>query len=316
MDITYFSDGAKIKHFDSLAALLDTYFSEKDRLEKIRQRGRDLITLISNAISRTERKLSLQRESLIESEKGEEYKRYGDLITANIYKIQRGMESVFCVDYYDESCPEIEIALDKRLSPAQNAQRYYKLYNKSKKAKEVLTEQIKIWEGELIYLDSVRAFLDKAVTEEDINELREELYRSGYSAKMKNYRPQKKIRLAPMQYKTSGGYTLFVGKNNIQNDNLTFKLADKGDIWFHVKDMPGSHVIMQTYGEEPGESDYTEAAEIAAYYSKATAGPVAVDYTKVKNVKKPAGAKPGFVIYKTNFTAYVSPKNPENKENG
>ena len=316
MDITYFEGGAKIKSFDSLAELLDTYFSEKDRLEKIRQRGRDLIILISNAISRTERKLSLQRESLLESERGEEYKRNGDLITANIYKIQRGMDRVLCVDYYDESCAEIEITLDTRLSPAANAQRYYKLYNKAKKAKEVLTEQIKIWEGELLYLDSVRAFLDKAVTEEDINELREELYRSGYSAKLKNYRPQKKIKLTPMQFKTSGGYTVLVGKNNIQNDNLTFKVADKGDLWFHVKDMPGSHVIMQTGGQEPSESDYTEAAEIAAYYSKATAGPVPVDYTKVKNIKKPAGSKPGFVIYKTNYTAYVSPKNPENKENG
>ncbi|MBR5140579.1 MAG: NFACT family protein [Clostridia bacterium] len=316
MDITYLEGGARINHFDSLSDLLDSYFSEKDRLEKIRQRGRDLITLISNAISRTERKLGLQRESLLESERGEDYKRNGDLITSNIYKITRGMDKVLCVDYYDESCPEIEITLDTRLSPAQNAQRYYKLYNKAKKAKEILTEQIKIWEGELIYLDSVRAFLDKAVIEEDINELREELYRSGYSSKMKNYLPQKKVRLTPMQYKTSGGYTLLVGKNNIQNDNLTFKIADKGDIWFHVKDMPGSHVIMQTEGKEPSEIDYTEAAEIAAYYSKATAGPVAVDYTKVKNIKKPAGAKPGFVIYKTNFTAYVSPKNPENKENG
>ena len=119
-----------------------------------------------------------------------------------------------------------------------------------------------------------------------------------------------------MQYETSGGYTVLVGKNNIQNDNLTFKLAAKDDIWFHVKDMPGSHVIMQTGGEEPSERDYTEAAEMAAYFSKATAGPVAVDYTKVKNVKKPAGSKPGFVIYKTNYTAYVSPKNPEDSKNG
>ena len=316
MNISYLGSAVKIKTFDSFSELLDLYFSEKDRLEKIRQRGRDLITLINNAISRTERKLAIQREALFDSERGEEYKKYADLITANIYRIERGMEKVFCVDYYDENCPEIEINLDSRLSPSANAQRYYKLYNKAKKAREVLTEQIKLWENELVYLDSVRSFLDKAETDEDISELREELYRSGYSSKMKNYRPQKKIKLQAMSYTTSGGYGILVGKNNIQNDNLTFKLAAKDDIWFHVKDMPGSHVIMQTGGEEPSERDYTEAAEIAAYYSKATAGPVAVDYTKVRNVKKPAGSKPGFVIYKTNYTAFVSPKNPEDREDG
>ena len=316
MDITYLENAARTKSFDNFADLLDLYFSEKDRLEKIRQRGRDLIMLINNAISRTERKLNLQREALLESERGEEYKKCADLITSNIYRIERGMENVLCVDYYDENCPEIEIALDSRLSPSANAQRYYKLYNKAKKAKEVLSEQIKLWESELLYLDSVRAFLDKAESEEDISELREELYRAGYSSKMKNYRPQKKIKMQNMQYKTSGGYTVLVGKNNMQNDNLTFKVASKDDVWFHVKDMPGSHVILETNGEEPGERDYTEAAEIAAYFSKATAGPVAVDYTKVRNVKKPAGSKPGFVIYKTNYTAFVSPRNPEERDNG
>ena len=315
MDITYLG-GLRVKRFENFTSLLDLYFSEKDRHEKIRQRGRDLINLINNAIARTERKLALQREALIDSERGEEYKKCADLITSNIYRIERGMERVLCVDYYDETCPEIEIALDSRLSPSSNAQRYYKLYNKAKKAKEVLTEQIKLWESELVYLDSVRAFLDKAETEEDISELREELYRAGYSSKMKNYRPQKKVKLQFMQFKTSGGYTVLVGKNNIQNDHLTFKVALKDDIWFHVKDMPGSHVIMQASGQEPSERDYTEAAEIAAYFSSATAGPVAVDYTRVKNVKKPAGSKPGFVIYKTNYTAFVSPRNPEEKENG
>ena len=165
-----------------------------------------------------------------------------------------------------------------------------------------------------MYLDSVRAFLDKAKTEEDIAELREELYRSGYSSKMKDYRPQKKIKLKPIELSTSGGYPVLVGRNNIQNDHLTFKLAAKDDIWFHVKDIPGSHVILVTDGEEPGEQDYTEAAEIAAYYSKAAGAPVAVDYTKVKNVKKPSGSKPGFVIYKTNYTAFVTP-NSHAKDN-
>lgn len=308
MDITYLGSDVQILHFETLSEVLDVYFAEKDRIERIRQRAHDLITLLNNAIARTERKLALQREALLDSEKGEEYKNKADLITANIYKIQRGMTSVRCIDYYSDGCPEIEIALDSRLSPAQNAQRLYKLYNKAKNASTILAEQIEIWERELVYLDSVRSFLDKAETEEDLNELREELYRSGYSAKLKNYRPQKKIRLKPIELKTSGGYPLFVGRNNIQNDYLTFKVAEKNDIWFHVKDMPGSHVIMVTGGEEPSARDYTEAAEAAAYYSKATAGPVAVDYTEVRNIKKPPSSKPGFVIYKKNYTAFVSPK--------
>ena len=315
MDITYLGDAVKTVHFDTLSELLDEYFAEKDRVERIRQRAHDLITLLGNAVSRTERKLAIQREALLDSERGEEYKRDADLITANIYRIERGMTSFKCVDYYDENCPEIEINLDFRLSPSQNAQRLYKLYNKSKKAKEVLTEQISIWERELVYLESVRSFLSRAECEEDLLELREELYRSGYSAKLQGYKPQKKIRMKPLELKTSGGYTILVGRNNIQNDHLTFKLAAKHDIWFHVKDMPGSHVILVTEGEEPSERDYTEAAEAAAYYSKATAAPVAVDYTQVRNVKKPGGSKPGFVIYKTNYTAYVTPNSGVGGEN-
>ena len=316
MPITYLEGSVSIKTFSEFSAMLDSYFIEKDRHEKIRQRAHDLITLINNAVSRTERKLALQRVALLDSEKGAEYKKYADLITANIYRIERGAEKVFCLDYYDESCPEIEISLDTRLSPSQNAQRYYKLYNKAKKAKEVLTEQIALWEAELLYLDGVRDFLDRAETEEDISELREELYRSGYSSKLKNYRPQKKVKLKPMEFVTSGGYTVLVGRNNMQNEHLTFKLATKDDIWFHVKDMPGSHVVMLSGKDEPSERDYTEAAELAAYYSKASAAPVAVDYTRVKNVKKPAGSKPGFVIYKTNYTAFVTPRASLEEDNG
>lgn len=306
MNITYLG-GTDIRHFDTLRELFDMYFAEKDRLERIHQRAHDLITLLSNATARTERKLAIQREALLDSERGAEYKKYADLITANIYQLSRGMESFKTVDYYDESCPEIEIKLDPRLDPSRNAQKMYKLYNKCKTAKEVLTEQIAIWERELAYLDSVRAFLDRAETEQDLVDIRDELYRSGYASKLRGYKPQKQVKLRPMQYKTSGGYPLLVGRNNVQNDELTFRIAEKEDIWFHVKDIPGSHVIMVTDGEEPSEKDYTEAAALAAYYSKATGDLVAVDYTKVKNIKKPQGAKPGFVIYKTNYTAYVRP---------
>ena len=314
MDITYLSDAVKIRHFESLAELMDCYFEERDRLEHIHQRAKDLTTLLSNAEARTQRKLAIQREALLESERGDEYKKHGDLITANLYRLSRGMESFTATDYYDESCPEIEIKLDPRLHPSQNAQKMYKLYNKCKTAKVVLAEQIAIWEAELKYLDSVRSFLSRAECEQDVLEIRDELYRSGYASRLRGYTPPKKLASTPVRLKTSGGYELLVGRNNMQNDRLTFKLADKGDIWFHTKDIPGSHVIMLADGEEPGERDYTEAAAVAARYSKATGDLVAVDYTRVKNIKKPNGAKPGFVIYKTNYTAYVRPATDEELE--
>ncbi len=307
MDITYLGDYVKYRHYESFGELLDFYFAEKDRAEKIAQRAKDVKQLLSAAKSRTEKKLAIQRESLKDSEKGDSYKKYGDLITANIYRIKRGDESLIATDYYDESCPEIVIPLDGRLSGAANAQRMYKLYNKCKTAKTVLTEQIALWERELQYIDSVQNFLDSAVTEQDIADIRDELFKSGYASRMKGYKPPKISRSKPIAMKTTDGMTLYIGRNNLQNDKLTMKDASKEDIWFHVKDLPGSHVILVTDGNEPTDRDYTEAAGIAAGYSKATGDLVAVDYTRVKNIKKPAGSKPGFVTYKTNYTAYVKP---------
>ncbi len=307
MDITYLGTDVDKRHYPDLSSMLDTYFEEKDRLEHIHQRSRDITTLLNNAEARTERKLAIQRQSLLDADKGDEYKKHADLITANLYRLERGMTSFVTTDYYDESCPEIEIKLDSRLSPSQNAQKLYKLYNKCKTAKTVLAEQIKLWEGELRYLESVRQFLSRAECEQDVIEIREELYRSGYASRMKGYVSPKKHASTPHKFKTSSGYELLVGRNNLQNDRLTFKVAGKGDLWFHTKDIPGSHVIMLCNGEEPGELDYTQAASVAARYSKATADLVAVDYTRVKNIKKPQGSKPGFVTYKTNYTAFVHP---------
>ena len=313
MDITYLDGAGEKRHYASLRELFDSYFADKDRTERIRQRAKDLLRLLSSARQRTEKKLAIQRESLLDSERGEEYKKQGDLITANLYRLERGMSSFVAADYYDENCPEIEIPLNPMLSPSQNAQRAYKLYNKAKTARAVLTEQIRIWEAELDYLAGVQSFLDRAECEQDLVEIREELYNAGYASRLRGYKPQKQIKSRPMEFMTSGGYKLFVGRNNLQNDRLTFKTAEKHDLWFHTKDIPGSHVIMVTNGEEPSERDYTEAAEAAAHFSQATGDLVAVDYTHVKNVKKPQGAKPGFVIYKTNYTAFVKPKKPEEK---
>ncbi len=308
MDITYLGEGVEKKHYADFSEMFDAYFAERDRMEKIHQRARDVLTLLSHAISRTEKKIALQKEALIESEKAAEYKRNGDLITANIYLLKRGDTELRAVDYYDESMPTVTVPLDSRLSPAQNAQRMYKLYTKQKNAKETLTALIEEWERELLYLESVQDFLLRATTEEDLLQIRDELYHSGYASRMKGYRPQKVSKQKPMEFTTASGYRLLVGKNNTQNDYLTFKVATKGDLWFHAKDMPGSHALLLCDGEEPTELDYTQAASVAAYHSKGRDSDlVAVDYTRVKNIKKPTGAKSGFVTYKTNYTAYVKP---------
>ena len=313
MDITYLGDGVKKYRYGTLSEMLDAYFEEKDRLEHIHQRARDLFVLLNNAQARTEKKLAIQREALADSARGEEYKIQGDLITENIYRLKRGEESFTTVNYYAEDCPEVEIKLDPRLTPAANAQRMYKLYNKCKTAKRVLTEQIATWEAELEYLDSVRTFLGEAECENDLAEIRDELYRSGYASRLRGYKPPKKIVSRPIKYRTSGGYTLLVGRNNMQNDARTLHTAEKGDLWFNTKDVPGSHVILVTGGDEPPAEDYTEAAMIAAAHSKAK-GSVTVDYTYVKNIKKPVGSKPGFVTYKTNYSAFVSPMSAEELE--
>ena len=314
MDITYLGNSARIVHYPRLSDMFDVYFAERDRLEKIHQRAKDLVNLLSNAVARTERKLAIQRQSLLDSERGEEYKRNADLITSNLYALKRGMTEFSAVDYYDENCPTVKIQLDSRLSPTQNAQKLYKLYNKCKTAKIVLAEQIVKWEAELKYLETVQSFLERAESEQDLAEIREELFRSGYASKMRGYKSPKQIKSDFMRFVTSGGYPVLVGRNNMQNDKLTMKTAEKWDIWFHTKDIPGSHVILVTGGEEPGEVDYTEAAAIAAKFSKASGTNVQVDYTEVRNIKKPGGSKPGFVTYKTNYSAVVDPMSDEELE--
>jgi len=204
----------------------------------------------------------------------------------------------------------LRIELDTRLTPAANAQRYYKRYNKTKTAKTELTRQIALGEAELEYIYTVFESLTKAETPTDLSEIREELYRAGYASRMKGYDEQSKKKthnFAYMQFVTEDGMTVLCGKNNAQNDHITHRVAEKRDYWFHAKNTAGSHAILVTEGKEPTDKDFTTAAEIAALYSKAEGQNIAVDYTLAKNIKKPTGAKPGFVIYHTNYTAYVSP---------
>ncbi len=303
--------GLEQRDYESAGELLDAFFVTRDNLQRVRQRASDILKLLTNAETRIKKKLELQRGELGECEKGSEYKKYGDLITANIYRLSRGDTSAVFDDYEnmreDGSFPQIKVELDSRLSPSANAQRYYKRYNKSKTAKVELTRQIELGEAELEYVYTVFEALSRAETPTDLSEIRDELYRSGYASKMKSYAAHKSHAPVIMEFLTPDGMRVLCGKNNVQNEYITHKLAEKMDYWFHAKNTAGSHVVLITEGREPTDLDFTTAAEIAAYYSKAEGSNIAVDYTHAKNVKRVAGAKPGFVIYHTNWTAYVTP---------
>ena len=307
--------GLEAREIASPSELLDVFFDTRDKEQRVKQRASDVQKLLFNAHARLIKKIELQEGELAECAHGEEYKRVGDLITANLYMLTRGMKEASLPDYdnmsEDGMLPYVTVELDERLSPSANAQRLYKKYNKSKNAKIELTKQIGLAKQELEYINSVLDSLDKAESPADLAEIRDELYRAGYASKMKGYTAHKQSAPTVAKFLTSNGYTVLCGKNNIQNEYITFKLGSKTDYWFHAKNAPGSHVVMLCNGEEPPAEDFTEAAEIAAYHSKAYGGQsVEVDYTFIRHVKKPPAAKPGFVIYHTNWSALVTP-NPD-----
>ncbi|MBQ7788747.1 MAG: NFACT family protein [Clostridia bacterium] len=312
--LEYFGKDYKSIELASFGKLIDAYYTKKGSNERIRQKSSDILRLLTNAEARINKKIALQTEEISECNKAEEYRIMADLITANLYMIKSSMSVVEVINYYDEEMKKIKIPLDNKISPSQNAQKYYKKYSKMKKAKVELAKQIELSKKELEYIETVFDSLTKAEGESDLSQIRDELYQSGYASRMKNYSVQKNQSPKPLKFKTSSGYTLLVGKNNIQNDYISTKLAEKSDWWFHVKNLPGSHVLMQCGKEEPSERDFTEAAEVAAYYSKAEGNNIAVDYTNAKHIKKPAGSKPGYVIYHVNWTAYVTPDEKRIKE--
>jgi predicted ribosome quality control (RQC) complex YloA/Tae2 family protein len=300
--------------FKSLSTALDSFFADRDRENRIKQRAADILRMLTNAESRLTKKIESQKKELVECESGEKCKKLADLITSNIYMLKRGDKSVEITDYESwneekEDFDKIVIDLDERLTPAANAQRYYKLYNKSKTAKVELAKQIKLAEAELVYIYSVFDSLTKAETTADLTEIRDELFRSGYASKMKGYAASKKEhKPIPSEFITTNGYRVLCGKNNYQNEYITHKLGEKHDYWFHAKNVAGSHVLLITNGEEPPEQDFTDACEIAAYFSKANgSSQIPVDYLLCKGVRKVPGAKPGFVVYNSNWSAYVSP---------
>ena len=312
--LTFYGKQIETRAFDTISEALDAFFAERDREQRVKQRAADILRMLTNSETRLIKKIDSQEKELADCENGEKYKKLGDLITANMYMLKRGDKSVEVVDYdsWNEEKQDFEhviIDLDEKLTPASNAQRYYKLYNKSKTARVELDKQLKIARADLEYVYSVFDALTKAETTADLTEIRDELYRSGYASKMKGYAASKKEhRPAPIEFRTTNGYKVLCGKNNYQNEYITHKVAEKHDYWFHAKNVPGSHVILITNGEEPPEQDFTDACEIAAYYSKSSTGQqVSVDYLLCKGVKKVPGAKPGFVVYNSNWSAYVTP---------
>ena len=305
-DITQYDGHYNKERATSLSALLDAFYAKRDSDERIRARAQTILKTVKNAHARTEKKLWIQKNEVQDARKREKYREWGDIITANIYRMQKGDDVLVAQNFFSENAEEIEIPLDLRLTPQQNAAKYYKDYHRMKNAELILTEQIKEGEAELAYLESVLQMLSLAESEQDLVEIREELADGGYLRVLSGKR--KTRALSPREFVSSDGFRIYAGRNNRQNDLLTLKTAFKGDIWFHTQKIPGSHVIVECAGEDVPDTTLTEAALIAAYYSRARESQkVPVDYTQVRNVKKPTGAKPGMVIYVNYQTAFVTP---------
>lgn len=306
--VTQYGTGATVQRFDSAGAMLDAFYGARAAQAHMKQRAADITQLLTQATKRLTRKLELHRTELAACADKDTYKLYGDLITYNAYAVKRGMTVVTLPDYTVDPPASVQVPLDARLTPMQNAQRYYKRYAKAKTAERILVELIENAEAELRYLATVEESLSRAEGEADLAEIRAELSFCGVVGKKQTKKQAKRPPSKPLAFVTTNGYRVLCGKNNLQNDVLTTKQAGKNDWWFHVKDGHGAHVILFAEETEPPEQDFTDAAMIAAYYSDARAGAqVAVDYALARYVKKPAGSKPGFVIYSHNYTAYVTP---------
>ncbi len=301
-------NGMEKRGYDSMSRTVEQFFFEKDQKDRIKQKSGDVYRLITARLDRCYKKLEVFDSELTEARAAEKYKIYGDLIMSNLYQLQKGQDKAVLSNYYSPEGALLEIPLDVQLSPSANAQRYYRYYNKSKNALTVIQEQIQENRQEIYYLESLLDNVEKCTEGIEIEEIRNELIEQGYIkarrlVKNKQQKPSK-----PMHFLSSGGMDIYVGKNNVQNDYLTIKLASPTDLWFHTKDLAGSHVIVKSNGQKVDDRTLEEAALLAAYYSKGKmSSKVPVDYTLRKNVKKPAGSKPGMVIYENFKTVYMTP---------
>ncbi len=296
----------------SFSALLDSFYAARDTAQRVQQKGGGMIRSVTTLRDRTARRLERQRKELAATENREWLRQQGDIITSNLYQMGRGMKTLRAVNYYDETGAEVSIPLDPLLTPQQNAASYYKRYNKAKTAHRVLQEQLETGKKELDYLESVLETLHRAEGERDLNEIRQELEDAGYLRRKKQSGKKEKRPVSkPLEFQTAAGLRISVGRNNLQNDRLTCKLAHKSDLWFHVQGIHGAHVILWTEGRQPDGESMSRAARLAAYYSQGREGHnIPVDYTQVRYVKKPAGARPGMVIYTTYSTSWVTPEGP------
>ncbi len=302
----YSRDGLRREEYPTISEALDAFYRTRDRAERIKQKSAALHRALKKNVERCERKLALQREALLGSQRMEEYRLKGELLTANLHLVQRGAKVVEVPNYYEEGMPPLTVELDERLSPGQNAQRYFKLYQKARNAQTLAAEQIEKTSAELDYLEGQLDNLEKCQEEAELFELRAELEKYGYVKPNRSRRQMKQLPPSrPMNFTAPSGRTILVGKNNLQNDKLT-GTAQPNEVWLHAKDLPGSHVII--VGEGPDDETVLFAARLAALYSKGrTSSRVPVDYTLRRYVKKPAGAKPGFVIYTNQRTLFVQP---------
>ena len=314
LDINQFGKENKL-YLDSISQVLNKYYIKNDTLDRISQKSQSIKKSIQTKLDRSLNKLSKQKQELLESQDREKYKIYADLISANIYKIEKGAKEVELDNFYTETMEKIRIPLDERFSPAKNAQRYYKKYSKLKNAHSLLLRQIPETKEEIDYLENVLISIDNCTEIIELSEIKEELIKEGYLKGKVKKRKKKNPISKPYHYISSDGFHIYVGKNNKQNDYLTLRFAHKEDLWFHVQNMPGSHVIIKGEGKKISHTALEEAAILAAYYSKGKASTnVAVDYTERKNVKKPKNAKTGMVIYEDFSTIFVTP-NKEQIEN-
>ncbi len=295
--------------YPTFAALLDDFYQARETADQVRQKGQDFLKSLTHARDRLIRKLALQEEELARTANRETDRRYGDLITANLYRMEKGAKVLQAENYYEPDCPLIEIPLDPRKTPQQNAALYYKKYTKAKTAEEMLRIQLEKGVQERAYLDSVLESISRAEGDRDLEEIRQELAQTGYLRRRgKGKEKMKRPATKPLTFRSSAGLRISVGRNNLQNDLLTTKQAGKWDYWLHTQKIHGAHVILWTEGTPPDPQSIQEAAMLAAWYSQGREGKkVPVDYTPVKFVKKPAGARPGMVVYSTYQSAYVAP---------
>jgi len=306
--VTQYGTYAETEVYDSFSHLLDDFYEKREQAERVKQKGRDLLKTATTARDRVRRKLAAQEKELAACLDRDHLRICGELITANLYRMERGQSRLTAQNYYDENCADMDIPLDVRLSPQENAARYFKQYAKAKTAEKYLTAQLQKGGEELQYLESVLQELVQAESEQDFNDIRTELTDGGYLRGRGKKQPGFQRASKPREFRSSAGVRILVGRNNRQNDRLTTKDADKRDIWLHTQKIHGSHVILCTGGAEPDEQSLMEAASLAAYFSQAQGSTkVPVDYTPVKFVKKPAGAKPGMVVYTTYQTMLADP---------